>query len=56
MGFILENVKRWLWKEILMSGDPHIFFMYVRDALDEIEDEIQDMTDEDFALKLLEYV
>ena len=51
MSFIHENVKNWLWREILQSGDPFLFYLAVGKAYREIEEEIQDMDDWDFERK-----
>ena len=39
MSFIYENIRNWLLKEIMESGDPYLFLPYVQDALEEIVEE-----------------
>lgn len=34
-----EIIRNWLFKEIMESGDPYLFIVYLRDALSEIHDE-----------------
>jgi len=41
MGFIYENIKKWLREEVANSGDPQLFLWYIKDALEEIEDEMK---------------
>lgn len=44
-GFVSNNIRKWLLKEILESGKPEDFFLAVRDELDKIEDEQMDDPD-----------
>lgn len=39
-GFIYENVKRWIQKECVESGDPDNFFMMIEDVVDDIRNEM----------------
>ena len=42
MGFIYTNIKKALHEEIMNSGNPRLYLWYVRDALEEIEEEIEE--------------
>jgi len=42
MSFIKENIKKWLEEEIYSSGNPRLFLWYIKDALDEIEEEMDE--------------
>ena len=41
-GFVSDNIRRWLLKEILQSGDPADFFLALHDEFEKIEDEQKD--------------
>ena len=38
MSYFQGNVDRWLQLEVAESGDPLLFLMYVRRALERLED------------------
>ena len=41
--FISSNIKKWIIRECLKSGDPENFFWAIQDAIDEIvEDKYDD--------------
>ena len=42
-GFSKHNIKKWLIKECLESGDPENFFLCMYEAVEEIK---EDFTDE----------
>jgi len=41
-GFFLSNIKKWIIKECLESGNPDSFFLNVIDVVGDIEDEMTD--------------
>lgn len=44
MSFIYENIEKWLREEIMKSGDPWPFLGHIKDALQEIEKEMEEIT------------
>lgn len=42
MSYFQGNVDRWLQQEVAESGDPLLYLMYVRRALERLEDMSED--------------
>jgi hypothetical protein len=47
-GFSPENIRKWIIKECIESGDPDNFFMVLRDVIEGIDDYRLDCEDGDY--------
>lgn len=39
-GFFIDNIRKWLVKECLESGDPENMFLNILDVIHTLEDEL----------------
>ena len=46
-GFFKQNIRRFLLKEMLESGNPMEMFRAIRESIEDIEDELFDIDEED---------
>lgn len=44
-GFFKANIRRWIVRECLQSGNPDSFFMAIEDIVDEIREHLEDDPD-----------
>jgi hypothetical protein len=49
-GFFYENIKNWIIKECLESGDPVAFFENIKEVIDDLADE----TNKEYYLDIFE--